>query len=342
MIVGDDLHLPVGKPVKVLLRSIDVLHDFYVPEFRAKMDMVPGMVTYFWFTPTQNRNIRGLSAPSYAASGTRNMRGKVVVDEESDYQAWLQKQQTFAQLSARNHQGVSRTRASGTKRICTVKLKPSRRQKKGRRVFRWSMSRLAQTELSRLPKSTKSSFTIRKSWVTKYVFCQDAKVIAIQYSMTAMAIGLVALVLSWLMRLQLGFPAHSPSSTRAITYQFITMHGMIMVIYLLTALFLGRLWQLPDPADGGRPGHGFPLCEHAELLGLSASGAGTGGELLRAGRADGRRLDPVPAPGHPLRHAGAGLGHHSDARLSDPVHHRLHDGRVELCGDGIAGRAHAG
>ena len=44
------------------------------------------------------------------------------------------------------------------------------------------------------------------SWWTKYVFSQDAKVIAIQYSLTAIAIGLVALVLSWLMRLQLGFP----------------------------------------------------------------------------------------------------------------------------------------
>ncbi|MDB5603582.1 MAG: cytochrome oxidase, partial [Bradyrhizobium sp.] len=45
-----------------------------------------------------------------------------------------------------------------------------------------------------------------KSWWTRYVFSQDAKVIAIQYSITAMAIGMVALVLSWLMRLQLGFP----------------------------------------------------------------------------------------------------------------------------------------
>src|SRR5205823_9989139 len=45
-----------------------------------------------------------------------------------------------------------------------------------------------------------------RSWWTRYVFSQDAKVIAIQYSLTASAIGLVALVLSWLMRLQLGFP----------------------------------------------------------------------------------------------------------------------------------------
>ena len=42
VIDSDDLHLPVGKPVKVLLRSIDVVHDFYVPEFRAKMDLMPG------------------------------------------------------------------------------------------------------------------------------------------------------------------------------------------------------------------------------------------------------------------------------------------------------------
>jgi len=46
VIVADDLHLPLGKPVKVLLRSIDVIHDFYVPEFRAKMDLMPGLVTY--------------------------------------------------------------------------------------------------------------------------------------------------------------------------------------------------------------------------------------------------------------------------------------------------------
>src|SRR6201997_498499 len=75
-----------------------------------------------------------------------------------------------------------------------------------------------------------------KSWVTKYVFSQDAKVIAIQYALTAISIGLVALVLSWLMRLQLGFPDTFSFINPSTYYQFITMHGMIMVIYLLTAL----------------------------------------------------------------------------------------------------------
>ena len=48
--------------MKVLLRSIDVLHDFYVPEFRAKMDMIPGSVTYFWFSPTRTGTFEVLCA----------------------------------------------------------------------------------------------------------------------------------------------------------------------------------------------------------------------------------------------------------------------------------------
>ena len=97
-----------------------------------------------------------------------------------------------------------------------------------------------------------------KSFLTKYVWSQDAKVIAIQYSGTAIAIGLVALVLSWLMRLQLGFPdtvlVHQPEAY----YQFITMHGMIMVIYLLTALFLGGFGNYLIPLMVGARDMVFP------------------------------------------------------------------------------------
>lgn len=94
-----DLHLPIGKPVKMLLRSIDVLHDFYVPEFRAKMDMIPGSVTYFWFTPTRTGSFEVLCA-ELCGTGHAFMRGVVAVDSERDYQVWLQEQSTFAQLSA--------------------------------------------------------------------------------------------------------------------------------------------------------------------------------------------------------------------------------------------------
>ncbi|CAN7640488.1 cbb3-type cytochrome c oxidase subunit I [Bosea sp. LjRoot237] len=97
-----------------------------------------------------------------------------------------------------------------------------------------------------------------RSWITKYVFSQDAKVIAIQYSMVALAIGLVALVLSWLMRLQLGFPGAFSFIDPDRYYQFITMHGMIMVIYLLTALFLGGFGNYLIPLMLGARDMVFP------------------------------------------------------------------------------------
>src|SRR3970040_115411 len=78
-----------------------------------------------------------------------------------------------------------------------------------------------------------------KTFIGKYIWSQDAKIIAIQYAFTAIGIGLVALVLSWLMRLQLGFPNSFSFIDPSNYLQFVTMHGMIMVIYLLTALFLG-------------------------------------------------------------------------------------------------------
>ena len=97
-----------------------------------------------------------------------------------------------------------------------------------------------------------------KSWWTKYVFSQDAKIIAIQYFLTAIAIGMVALVLSWLMRLQLGFPGYFSFIDAEHYYQFITMHGMIMVIYLLTALFLGGFGNYLIPLMLGARDMVFP------------------------------------------------------------------------------------
>jgi cytochrome c oxidase subunit 1 len=96
------------------------------------------------------------------------------------------------------------------------------------------------------------------SWLTKYVFSQDAKVIAIQYSVTAISIGLVALVLSWLMRLQLAFPGQFSLIDQSNYYQFITMHGMIMVVYLLTALFLGGFGNYLIPLMIGARDMAFP------------------------------------------------------------------------------------
>src|ERR1700731_2241632 len=97
-----------------------------------------------------------------------------------------------------------------------------------------------------------------KSWVTKYVFCQDAKVIAIQYSITELSIGLVALVLSWLVRLQLAFPSSLSPIGPADSPHFFTIHGMIMVIYLLTALFLGGFGNYLIPLMVGARDMVFP------------------------------------------------------------------------------------
>jgi len=96
------------------------------------------------------------------------------------------------------------------------------------------------------------------SWWTKYVFSQDAKVIAMQYAGTALAIGLVALVLSWLMRMQLAFPGFLEFIDAATYLQFITMHGMIMVIYLITALFLGGFGNYLIPLMLGARDMVFP------------------------------------------------------------------------------------
>ncbi len=99
LIQTPELHLPIGKPVKILLRSIDVLHNFYVPQFRAKMDLVPGMVTFFWFTPTRTGTFDVLCF-ELCGTGHYTMRSTVVVDDESTYQNWLKEQQTFQQTQA--------------------------------------------------------------------------------------------------------------------------------------------------------------------------------------------------------------------------------------------------
>ena len=97
LIEGEDLHLPLNRPIKMLLRSIDVVHDFYVPQFRAKMDLVPGMVTFFWLTPTRTGTFDILCA-ELCGVGHHAMRGSVIVDDKAAYQKWLGGQKTFAAL----------------------------------------------------------------------------------------------------------------------------------------------------------------------------------------------------------------------------------------------------
>ncbi|HYA80803.1 MAG TPA: cytochrome c oxidase subunit II [Methylocystis sp.] len=110
IVTNGELHLPVGKPVKLLLRSVDVLHDFYVPQIRAKMDLVPGIVTYLWFTPTKTGEYEILCA-AFCGLGHPQMRGKLVVESETDYRTWLGAQQSFSQSRKSLNEGLRQARA---------------------------------------------------------------------------------------------------------------------------------------------------------------------------------------------------------------------------------------
>lgn len=99
LLADPELRLPLGKPVKLLLRSKDVLHNFSVAQLRVKMDLVPGMVTYSWFTPTRTGSY-DLLCEELCGVGHFAMRGRMVVEEPAAYQAWLDRQQTYAQKSA--------------------------------------------------------------------------------------------------------------------------------------------------------------------------------------------------------------------------------------------------
>jgi cytochrome c oxidase subunit 1 len=98
-----------------------------------------------------------------------------------------------------------------------------------------------------------------QSFWTKYIFSQDHKVIAIQYTITALLVGLFGLVLSWLMRLQLGFPGSFQFLNPGSYYQMLTQHGMIMIVYLLTAILLGGFGNYLIPLMIGARDMAFPF-----------------------------------------------------------------------------------
>ena len=97
-----------------------------------------------------------------------------------------------------------------------------------------------------------------KTWIGMYVWSQDHKVIGIQYIITATAVGVVALILSGIMRLQLGFPGVFDFIQPDEYYQAVTMHGMIMIVFMLTAFFLGGFGNVLVPLMCGARDMAFP------------------------------------------------------------------------------------
>jgi cytochrome c oxidase subunit 2 len=84
----NQLHLPVGRPVKLILTSEDVIHDFFVPAFRTKIDVIPGRYVQTWFQPTQTGRFH-LFCSQYCGTSHSNMVGTVVVMERDEYRTWL-------------------------------------------------------------------------------------------------------------------------------------------------------------------------------------------------------------------------------------------------------------
>jgi len=103
-----DIHIPKGKPVLFRIRSRDVTHDVYQPNFRIQMHAVPGMPTKFWFVPTKtnaemaqetgNNDFKyEIVCNQICGRGHFAMRATLVVDEPEDYYAWLAEQKSFAE-----------------------------------------------------------------------------------------------------------------------------------------------------------------------------------------------------------------------------------------------------
>ncbi len=83
----NELYIPEGRPIKLVMTSEDVLHSFFVPAFRVKQDLVGGMYTYLWFTPTKNGTYE-LFCAEYCGTGHSAMLGKVIVMSPQEYEKW--------------------------------------------------------------------------------------------------------------------------------------------------------------------------------------------------------------------------------------------------------------
>jgi cytochrome c oxidase subunit 2 len=85
----NEVHVPVNKPVRFIMTSEDVLHDFYVPDMRVKMDIVPNRYTEVWFQPTVE-GLHRLTCAEYCGKGHSDMMGKIYVDNEEKYKKWVE------------------------------------------------------------------------------------------------------------------------------------------------------------------------------------------------------------------------------------------------------------
>ena len=84
----NELHVPIGRPVKLVMGSEDVIHSYYIPAFRVKADVIPGRYNSLWFTATKPGRYR-LFCAEYCGTKHSGMVGWITAMEPADYQAWL-------------------------------------------------------------------------------------------------------------------------------------------------------------------------------------------------------------------------------------------------------------
>ena len=134
--VSATMHIPVGKPIKLVIGSQDVIHDVGLSHFRMKMDAVPGIPTTMWFTPlytTEQMKVRTsnpnftyeISCDQMCGKGHFSMRGVIIVDTEADYEKWLSQQKpeyytAFPDKDPSNKKAPTDTTASKTQTASIV------------------------------------------------------------------------------------------------------------------------------------------------------------------------------------------------------------------------------
>jgi cytochrome c oxidase subunit 2 len=84
----NELHVPVGRDVKLIMTSQDVIHSFYIPAFRIKQDVLPGRYTVEWFHATKP-GVYHLFCAEYCGTQHSGMVGSIVVEQPADYEAWM-------------------------------------------------------------------------------------------------------------------------------------------------------------------------------------------------------------------------------------------------------------
>lgn len=88
---NNEMFVPAGRPIKVKIHSRDVVHSFFIPDFRVKWDAVPGMETYIWFYPKEPGE-HVMTCAEYCGMLHSGMHGKVKVVPAEEFQEWLKKQ----------------------------------------------------------------------------------------------------------------------------------------------------------------------------------------------------------------------------------------------------------